>query len=184
VLLYIILWILVPGAKTTSEKIEMTGDTINISNIEKKIKEGINSATDTVKNVDYQKYGNQAQSGISSFFDTLGNISSTLFNLFGKFIGIILILIGTFSAIGLVIGLLTTSTIDFLNIGFADKIDMYDVAPNIPIWIIGILIFFSLGVPSFFIAYLGFKIVVNNLKSIGNVAKYSLLGLWFLQLLV
>ena len=60
---------------------------------------------------------------------------------------------------------------------------MYDVAPNVPIWLIGILMFFALGVPSFFIAYLGFKIVVNNLKSIGNVAKYSLLGLWIFTLI-
>ncbi len=183
VLLYIILWILIPGARTTSEKIEMTGDTINISNIEKTIKEGINSATDTVKNVDYQKYGNQAQLGISSFFDTLGNIVSTLFNLFGKFIGIILILIGTLSIILLIIGLLTTSTIDFLNIGFVDILAMYDAAPNIPIWLIGILIFFTIGIPFFFVAYLGFKIIVNNLNSIGNAAKYSLLGVWIFALI-
>jgi hypothetical protein len=35
VLAYIILWIVVP-AVTTSEKLEMTGEPVNISNIEKK----------------------------------------------------------------------------------------------------------------------------------------------------
>jgi phage shock protein PspC (stress-responsive transcriptional regulator) len=36
VLAYIILWIVVPAAVTTSEKLEMTGEPVNISNIEKK----------------------------------------------------------------------------------------------------------------------------------------------------
>ena len=35
-LLYILLWVLVPEAKTTAEKIMMTGEPVNISNIEKK----------------------------------------------------------------------------------------------------------------------------------------------------
>jgi phage shock protein PspC (stress-responsive transcriptional regulator) len=35
VLAYIILWIVVPAAVTTSEKLEMTGEPVNISNIEK-----------------------------------------------------------------------------------------------------------------------------------------------------
>jgi phage shock protein PspC (stress-responsive transcriptional regulator) len=36
VLLYILLWCLVPEALTTSEKLQMTGEQVNISNIEKK----------------------------------------------------------------------------------------------------------------------------------------------------
>ncbi|HRB73323.1 MAG TPA: PspC domain-containing protein, partial [Flavobacterium sp.] len=35
---YIILWILVPEAKSTAEKLEMTGEPITISNIEKKVR--------------------------------------------------------------------------------------------------------------------------------------------------
>jgi phage shock protein C len=38
-LLYIILWIIIPVAKTTAEKLEMHGERVNISNIEKKIKD-------------------------------------------------------------------------------------------------------------------------------------------------
>ncbi|WP_456437447.1 PspC domain-containing protein, partial [Psychroserpens sp.] len=61
VLLYILLWVLVPEAKTTSEKITMTGEPVNISNIEKKIKDGFDSVSqtvsDTVKNVDLPKQG-------------------------------------------------------------------------------------------------------------------------------
>src|SRR5690606_37683768 len=37
IIIYIIFWILVPAAVTTAEKIMMTGEPVNISNIEKKI---------------------------------------------------------------------------------------------------------------------------------------------------
>jgi phage shock protein PspC (stress-responsive transcriptional regulator) len=182
-LVYIILWILIPEANTTSEKIAMTGDPINISNIEKKIKEGFDNASDTVKNVDYNKYSNKAQSGISSFFDTLGNIITSLFNVFGKLIGILLIMIGTLTIISLFIGMFTMSSFDVFNIGFIEQLDLYDYAPVWPIWVCSILAFFVVGIPFFFIAYLGLKILVSNLKSIGRIAKFSLLGIWLLAII-
>ena len=183
-LVYIILWILTPEANTTSEKIAMTGAPINISNIEKKIKEGFDSASDTVKNVDYNKYSNKAQSGISSFFDTLGNIITSLFNVFGKIVGIFLILFGTLTIIGLFLGVFTMSSFDIYNIGFIQQLELYDYAPIWPIWICSLLIFFATGIPFFFIAYLGLKILVSNLKSIGNIAKFSLLGIWLLTIIL
>src|SRR5690606_8552468 len=39
------------------------------------------------------------------------------------------------------------------------------------------------GIPLFFLFYLGLKILVNNLKSIGNFAKFALLGLWMLSII-
>ena len=39
VLLYLILWIVLPPARTVSERLEMRGDPINIDNIEKSVKE-------------------------------------------------------------------------------------------------------------------------------------------------
>ena len=39
ILLYIIFWIIVPEAKTTSQKLEMRGEPVNVSNIGKKVKE-------------------------------------------------------------------------------------------------------------------------------------------------
>lgn len=183
ILIYLLLWILIPKAETTAQKIAMTGDPVNISNIEKKIKEGIDNATETVKNVDYQKYGNKAQSGISKFFDSLGDIFMTLFKVFGKFIGVILILVGVTTLISLVIGLITAGSIDIFGFEFSDQLALYDYASAYPFWLIALLALFAIGIPFFFIAYLGLKILVNNSKSIGNIAKFSLLGVWLLALI-
>ncbi|MGI9551321.1 MAG: PspC domain-containing protein, partial [Aurantibacter sp.] len=53
-----------------------------------------------------------------------------------------------------------------------------------PIWLLSVLLFFTIGIPFFFLLYLGLKILVNNLKSIGNIAKFSLLGLWLISIIV
>ena len=184
ILFYILLWILIPEAVTTSEKIAMKGEPINITNIEKKIKEGFDTASESVKSVDYQKFGSKAQSGISSFFDAIGSVIMSLFKVFGKFIGIILILVGTITVIGLFIGMFTMSSFEFFNLPFITEWDLYDHAPVWPVWIISILTFFAIGIPFFFIAYLGLKILVTNLKAIGNIAKFSLLGVWLLAIII
>jgi len=65
-------------------------------------------------------------------------------------------------------------------------IDFYNVvnSSNLPIWLVSLLAFFAIGIPFFFLLYLGLKILVTNLKSIGNIAKFSLLGLWLLSIIL
>ena len=47
---YIVLWILLPEATTTAEKLQMEGEPVNISNIEKKIKEEFGGVSEMVRN--------------------------------------------------------------------------------------------------------------------------------------
>jgi hypothetical protein len=46
IIVYFLLWIIIPIAKTTSQKLEMQGQPINISNIEKSIKNNMSSSSD------------------------------------------------------------------------------------------------------------------------------------------
>ena len=177
---YILLWILVPEAGTTSQKLDMTGEPINISNIERKVKEGFDDVADKVKNVDYDKVGNKVKSSSKTFFDTIGDIIMFLFKVFGKFIGILLIIIGAASLIGLFIAMFSVGVIDAVHF---PGVDFYEIVntSGAPVWLVSILLFFAVGIPFFFILYLGLKILVNNLKSIGNIAKFALLGLWLIS---
>ena len=45
-ILYIILWIVIPEAKTTAQKLEMRGEPVNVSNIGKKVREEFNNVKD------------------------------------------------------------------------------------------------------------------------------------------
>lgn len=60
---YIILWIVMPEAVTTSEKLEMTGEPVTISNIEKKVREEFDNVSEKIKNVNYDEMGNQVKTG-------------------------------------------------------------------------------------------------------------------------
>ncbi|MAU16305.1 MAG: hypothetical protein CMH46_12300 [Muricauda sp.] len=177
---YILLWILVPEAITTSQKLDMRGEPINISNIERKVKEGFDDVAEKVKSVDYDKVGDKVKSSSKTFFDTIGDIILFLFKVFGKFIGILLIIIGASTLVGLFFGLFTVGMFDAIKL---PGVDFYEIVntSGAPVWVISLLLFFAVGIPFFFLLYLGLKILVNNLKSIGNIAKFALLGLWLIS---
>tara|TARA_R110002049_G_scaffold72395_12_gene186722 strand:+ start:3999 stop:5735 length:1737 start_codon:yes stop_codon:yes gene_type:complete len=183
IIIYILFWILVPAAVSTSDKLKMTGEPINISNIEKKFKEGYDTVADKVKNADYDKYGRKVKSGASGFFETLGSILLTLLKIFVKFFGILLIIISLSTLIGLIIGLFTFGSIDFWGHGeVMDYISLVDTT-NSPIWLISLLTFFAVGIPFFALFILGLKLIINNLKSIGTPAKIILLLVWVCSLI-
>jgi hypothetical protein len=104
------------------------------------------------------------------------------FKVIAKFIGILLIIIGAATLIGLFVGLFTVGTLDIIHI---PGLDFYRIigATETPVWVVSLLTFFAVGIPFFFLLYLGLKILINNLKSIGNVVKFSLLGLWLISVI-
>ncbi|RXJ44391.1 PspC domain-containing protein [Gelidibacter gilvus] len=186
IFIYVLFWILVPEAMTTAEKLTMTGEPVNISNIEKKIKDGLENVSqnvsDAVKNMDLPKQGNKIKASSKTFFDTLGEIILFFLKVIGKFIGIILIIIGASTLIALIIGLFSIGVAEAIRIPGIDFLEATNAA-NIPIWTMSLLLLFVIGIPFFFIFYLGLKILINNLKSIGQVAKFSLLGLWLMSII-
>ena len=178
--IYIILWVLVPEAVTTADKLGMMGQPINVSNIEKKIKDGFSSVSDGVKQVDLGKHGNQIKSSSKSAVDSLIKVLSVGLKLFGKFIGLILIIVSISMFIGLISFVLSINIMDFINLPLSNEIQL---TTNIPAWLLSILVAISFGVPIFFLFYLGLKVIMSNLKSIGRVAKLTLLGLWICSLI-
>ncbi len=183
ILLYGLLWILIPEATSTSQKLDMRGEDINISNIERKVKEGFDDVANKVKSVDYDEVGNKVKNGGKNFFDTIGKIVMFFFKIFGKFIGIILVITGAATIIGLLIALITAAVAGTTNISGFDFYNIMD-SSSMPAWIVALFGFFAIGIPFFFLMYLGLKILVTNIKSIGSVAKFTLLGLWLLSIIM
>ncbi len=184
ILIYIAFWIFVPEARTTSEKLEMRGKPVNIDNIQRKVKEGFDTVAESVKNVDYVKYGNKARRGADSIAGTLGSIIMFILKAFVKFIGILLILIGGTTLIALFVALFTAGSLDV----FGGKGSLWEYAEmantsGAPLWLITLLIFIALGIPFFMLFYLGLRILVNTLKRLSLTAKLSLLGVWLVAVL-
>jgi len=55
ILIYIVLWILIPEAKTTADKLSMKGEPVNIATIEKKIREEFEEVSSKIKDIDYEE---------------------------------------------------------------------------------------------------------------------------------
>ena len=183
ILAYIILWIVTPEAITTSEKLEMTGEPVNISNIERKVREEFDNVSDKIKNADYDKYGNQIKTGAEKLGNSFSDFIITAFKIFAKLLGIILILSGLAMIIVFLVGALTLGSTNFGNFPTHQFIESGNFT-DYPVWVFGALLFVAVAIPNFFLMLLGFKLVSPNLKSIGNIAKYTLLAVWIVVIAI
>ncbi|WP_026727704.1 PspC domain-containing protein [Flavobacterium denitrificans] len=183
ILAYFVLWIVTPEAVTTSEKLEMTGEPVTISNIEKKVREEIDSLSEKFKNADYDKMGNQVKSGAERISSSFGDFIMTVFKIFAKFLGVILIMAGITTLILLLIGVFTLGTNVFIDFPWQNFIEAGNFT-EYPIWSFGLLMLFAVGIPFFFLTLLGFKLLSPNLKSIGNITKYTLLAIWIISVTI
>ena len=190
--IYILLWILLPEAETTAEKLQMKGEAVNIDNIERKIreefqnvtsrvKEGVNDVTDKVKSTEFK---NKAKSGIQEIVETLGKVILAIFSVFGKFIGALLIFVAAITLITLIIGAFSWGGIEVL--GFGDEFVRYPPLffdSILPSWLLVLLSFIAIGIPFVILFMLGLKILSSNVKSFSTTTKLSLLGVWIISLL-
>jgi phage shock protein PspC (stress-responsive transcriptional regulator) len=177
---YIILWIAMPKAVTTSEKLEMTGEPVTISNIEKKVREEFESVSNKFKNADYNKMGNEAKAGATKVADGIGEIFMNVFKVFAKILGTIILVFSSFALLGICF----VSIFMIFSSSMPDNYILNHISTPIgletPIWAQGVLFLFAFGIPMFFFLMLGLKLLVTNLKSVGNIVKFSLLGIWII----
>lgn len=173
-LAYIILWIAMPKAITTADKLEMTGEPVTISNIERKVREEFDSVTNKFKNADYDKMGKEIRTGA----DGIGDFFLTIFKIFAKVLGAIIVV---FSSIAL-LAICFCSIFMIFSSSMPENYILNHISTPIgletPIWVQGILFLLAAGIPAFFFLILGLKLLVTNLKSLGNIVKFSMLGIW------
>lgn len=93
--LYIILWIVIPEAKTTAQKLQMRGEKINISNIEKSVREEIKNVEQTFQNLSkderLKKSGNRIASVLEDLFMFIISTVGAIFKFIVKLLGIVFI---------------------------------------------------------------------------------------------
>lgn len=180
ILVYIILWVIIPKATTTSEKLAMAGKPANITNIEKKIKEGLDDVQERLNDVNFDQVGEKVKSGASSFFDSLGELVMVFLKIFSKFFGVIFIIVAASILIG---ALFSAFGISFFSLNvFSGEASLYyqdlGILNEIPKWVLGLLVLLAMGIPALVLFILGVRILVKNSKSIGMPAKIALFVLW------
>jgi phage shock protein PspC (stress-responsive transcriptional regulator) len=171
--IYILFWILVPEAKTTVDKLKMKGKPVNISTIEKKIKEEFDEVSSKIKDIDYEKASNSLKKKSRNFFHFLEETLRAIPKVILKIFGILFLII----SISTIITILTTGIVllffgtvlwpfDFLG---------FDLIPNV----LGALsVFLFILIPFLFLFSLGVHLLRGNSSTFGSVGRIILLGLW------
>jgi phage shock protein PspC (stress-responsive transcriptional regulator) len=184
-LLYIILWIVVPKAKTTAQRLEMRGKEATISNIEKSIKEEVNEIGES-----YNRFKNSESNDrgarMDRFGDVVGSVLRVVLRVIVLLFGAALIIAG----IGGLIGFITSMAVghSFLhggawNFGWNSDINMANlinhfVSPGAyTISMIAILLL--VGIPILVLLFIGTKLLFryktnNKLIGLGTFAVWLL----------
>ena len=162
-LLYIILWVVIPEAKTAADKIQMKGDPVNIDNISKTFKEEADKVSDQLKN-NGQHYGKKAENAFESLFNFIFQIFKGIFKVLGKVFGVIFLIVGTFWLVGLLGLLIGSETVfsitsdgifsfeasEFFNLIFVSENQFYMA-------VIGAVL--VVGIPLVLLIYAGVKLL-------------------------
>lgn len=186
-LAYLVLWIAVPKAQTTTQRLEMKGQEVNISNIERTIRDDVPEGKDGVQKPENKetvaKNKEKTTRGPNGGSDVVKDIlKATVIA-----IGIFLILIGFFGLLGFISTMAIGQT--FLSdwplswspdFQISNMLNQF-VSPGTLTWgliSIGLLI----GIPLLAILFAGTKLVFRY-KSNNTAIGLGMVGIWLIALL-
>ncbi len=192
-LLYIILLIIIPKAKTTAEKLEMRGERVDINNIGKVVNEEFDEFKKRVK--EFEKEFNtkenkrKVKTAGQKFTFFISNLISNTLRVLGKFFATAIIVLGVTLLIVFIVGLfgrgsislfasntttLHISLIEFLKIILPKSISSQLV-------IIGLILFIAIPLLSLIIS--GLKYLLG-IKQKNKVVKYTANIFWLIGLTI
>lgn len=186
ILLYLILWIIIPEARSTSEKLQMRGEDVNISNIEKRVNEEL----ETVKNKWNDLHGNsnigrKVGTGVQRVLSLVASIAVNLIKFLLKLLGFLMLMFGAitfFSVLSIPFGMPFMMSLS--NNGAVSSVDVHQLLSNLVggagmlNWI-NITIVLLCGIPLAIMAVLGLRLLIGRLKYVKG-ALLSFMGLWVL----
>ena len=172
-LLYIILWIVIPKARTITDKMQMRGEDVNIHNIKKNFSDGVNDFKDGVRNFTKSPYVRKVETGGNRFFSFMEEFFYTVGTVFIKLLSWIMVVAGIFL---LVLLILTSFGITH---NFSDLPGLISVGDHNQIAVIGLALVF--GIPLLAIIVKGIKMIFH-LKIRTHLLNMAFLFIWILGL--
>ncbi len=183
--LYIILWIVAPEAKTVSEKMQMRGEGVTLSGID-------NNLRATAFDADGNPVAPAPNRPVGAFLEGAARGARPAVGFLGTLIrwgvGALLIFIGgsllfsLFTALGVVAGLLPSASLTGSGgrgIHFDDGSSAQNFAAvlhNVQPWA-GVMALLAAGIPVLALVLLGLRLLLRR-PVLGRMASLSLLGLW------
>ncbi len=179
VAIYLILWLITPEAKTETEKSQMRGEKINLSNIEQTIKQRVAE----FKKKDFSKV-NSALSHTGELAVTtgsrLGQAVKTFFLIIAKILGIVLVIAGALALASVVFAFVTVLfNLDSSYVYFP----LQEITTNSWYYAGLASAFFVVFVPLSFLLTLGSSLIASKSK-FTTTGSLTLLAVWVVAIAV
>jgi phage shock protein PspC (stress-responsive transcriptional regulator) len=186
VIVYLILWIVVPKAKTTAQRLEMRGEEATIPNIQKTIQEEVtevkNSFSKISQSVTFQKgkeVANKAGHVSVQAAKGLGRVFAVVF-------GSLFILAGFFGLVSFLVSMAVGNSFVHSNsVGIASEVDFsgllgFLVSPGM-VSIAILLVVLLVGIPLLAVLFVGTKLVFRY-KTNNKLIGLGAFGIWLVAL--
>jgi len=180
---YLILWIAVPKAATTAQRLEMRGEEATVSNIEKSIKEEVKDVKDSFNRFTSSDTYEKGKDGVSRFGDLLYNIAKVSLKILAIIVGVGLIIAGFFG----VVGFLSTMIIGHSILGsdFGPEFHIQGIFDHFvgsdSVLLIGISVALITIIPLLAILFIGTKMIFRY-KTNNKIIGLASLGIWLVAL--
>ena len=169
-LIYVILWIVVPEAKTVAERLEMRGERVDISNIEKSIREEINNLKNKFNDFTrgarqtYKKKSEAHRSDLEGVGRAMGRVAELIVKAALVLVGIVLFLFGLSFIIALLVmifGLghdIFIMDSELIYVSFSALVDFFiGPAGNNMLFTLALLLL--VGIPLLMLLYAGVRLI-------------------------
>ena len=181
--IYLILWIALPEALTPSQKLEMTGKPVTISNIENSLNEEFKNVRENFdKFKESGKYDN-LKNGTNSAVKSIGSFIFTILKIALILLGIVLVISAISAIFGLTGGLFFADTIVSISsegvhtLDHTALIEMFDNSSARYFIYVGLVL--TAVLPLIIILFFGLKLIFK-FRSNNKIILLSALGLWLL----
>ncbi len=168
--LYIIIWIVVPEARSSSQKLEMSGEKVTIENLEKSVKQEYANVKGRLK-----KQSVQTRKSCRNATRKLGVISLGILRVFVIILGVLFILIGFFSLV-IIFGVLLFKQSSHFDL--QGVIQLFTDPANVPYIITSLIL--TVIIPLLALIYAGFKLVFR-IRTKDGILWAIVMVVWFIS---
>jgi len=192
-IIYLVLWAVIPKASTTAEKLEMKGEKVNVTNIEKSIQEELHNIKDRINDLTgktkdtFKKKGGTSNTVIENFFGFIISLLKILLRVIVIIAGVVLLLLGLSFLAGFIVsffgwgGFMYVDNHDLITFPFPSLIGLVsNDIEAVGLLRVGLLMF--LGIPIIMLIY-GALRMLFHFEGIRHMG-FAAFNIWIIGLII
>lgn len=188
ILIYIIMWIVIPKATTTAEKLEMRGEEVNINNIKRNFEDELEGMKKKVKDFESEakefgrsfKRGGERRDAAERFGDFLKEVFGGAFRIIGRIFAVFLIVIAAVLMIGLLGSLFGFGMVNNISLNHLSDL-VFSGSGQSDLAVVGLML--AAGVPLIMLIYGGVR-TLFQIKIKNRILNYTSTSLWLVGVFI